>query len=62
MIGLLLLLNLGRGTSSSSSSLSSKVVLINNGYEGVVVALDEALPQAACQEIVTGLEVSCLLL
>ena len=61
LISLVLLLTLSRGVfSASPPSLLSKVVLVDNGYEGVVVALDESLPQAECQEIVKGLEVSCL--
>ncbi|MPC81871.1 hypothetical protein E2C01_076509 [Portunus trituberculatus] len=57
----LLLVNLLRVVLSSPPS-ASKVVLRDNGYEGVVVALDEALPAAACQEVLSGLEVSCPLL
>lgn len=51
----LLLLNILRGASSSPPT-ASRVVLRDNGYEGVVVALDEALPAAACQEVLPGLE------
>ncbi|XP_042214205.1 calcium-activated chloride channel regulator 1-like [Homarus americanus] len=35
---------------------SSTVVLQDNGYEGVVVALEESLPASVCQEVVQGLE------
>lgn len=37
---------------------ASKVVLRNNGYEGVVVALEDDLPSSLCQDIALGLEVS----
>lgn len=37
---------------------SGGVVLVRNGYEGVVVALEETLPPSACKDVVTGLEVS----
>lgn len=33
------------------------VVLVDNGYEGVVVALEETLPPTVCQDVITGLEV-----
>ena len=39
---------------------SSKVVLKDNGYENVVVALDNNLPLSRCQDIILGLEVSCI--
>ena len=39
-------------------SLSSKVVLKDNGYENVVIALDSNLPVTMCQDIILGLEVS----
>lgn len=35
---------------------SGGVVLVRNGYEGVVVALEETLPPSACKDVVTGLE------
>lgn len=34
------------------------VVLVDNGYQGVVVALEETLPPSVCQEVILGLEVS----
>lgn len=37
---------------------ASKVVLRNNGYEGVVVALEDDLPPALCEDLIAGLEVS----
>ncbi|XP_042871894.1 calcium-activated chloride channel regulator 3A-1-like [Penaeus japonicus] len=40
----------------STCSSASKVVLRNNGYEGVVVALEDDLPLALCQDVALGLE------
>lgn len=42
------------------SSSSSEVILKDNGYEGVVVALEDNLPVKYCQEILLGLEVILL--
>ncbi|XP_066980040.1 calcium-activated chloride channel regulator 1-like [Macrobrachium rosenbergii] len=35
---------------------ASTVVLRDNGYEGVVVALDDQIPSSMCQDVVQGLE------
>lgn len=44
--------------SVSLTSVSSSVVLRDNGYEGVVVALEDSLPVSVCQQVLQGLEVS----
>ncbi|XP_037803249.1 calcium-activated chloride channel regulator 3A-1-like [Penaeus monodon] len=42
--------------SLSHCSCASKVVLRSGGYEGVVVALEDDLPPALCQDLIAGLE------
>lgn len=42
--------------SAADLTSASRVVLRDNGYEGVVVALDETLPPAVCQDVLQGLE------
>nr|XP_053656480.1 LOW QUALITY PROTEIN: calcium-activated chloride channel regulator 3A-1-like [Cherax quadricarinatus] len=41
---------------SVSYSWSSRVVLTDQGYQGVVVALDEGLPLTICQQVLEGLQ------
>lgn len=43
---------------SADLTSASRVVLRDNGYEGVVVALEESLPPSLCQDVLHGLEVS----
>lgn len=45
-------------TLTTSLTSSSRVVLRDNGYEGVVVALEETLPLSLCPQVIQGLEVS----
>ncbi|XP_066979536.1 calcium-activated chloride channel regulator 1-like [Macrobrachium rosenbergii] len=43
-------------TALSLGSSFSKVVLRDNGYEGVVIAIEDRVPSSKCQEIIQGLE------